>query len=396
MNATDRLPIILIVSCALVGGYGGMFLSFHHGFFDALRICVSASLEDRGNCVLNVPDAAFIPSYTKVPAIDSRLAILFEFFAQGLTSRGGDDGLDYEAILAMGYLAAQFGGAWYLLALEGLRKSSSGTVLTRTGIFGIVFQVVTITIIAPIYLVIHIISAQAPDQNAIIVDLLDLKLLPTTFVMAYVLPTAGLLLPLLGIVSPAGKYLAIALWQPFPLYQSAIHEVLRSLLRGKSDRAANINAQNSSQYRKALGKAYTSILWLTMGIHILVVGIIAMSHWTRLPLQLSATEILAPSSLTRPPTLAVLSPPVSALSSQTIVASFLRWDVYCSCAALIVWSAYLVHRAQIGVSILGAIIQIVLWTVVGGPITPAVMLLWQRDVAILDRAQRSSAYVKRR
>ncbi|KAK6065986.1 hypothetical protein SCUP515_10929 [Seiridium cupressi] len=131
MPASKLLPITLILSCALLGGYASIFLSFHHGFFDALQICTSSVSTSKRECTLNMPHVAHIPSYTKIPPIDSRLTILFEFFAQGLMSQGSEDGLDVQAIVAMSYLAAQFGGAWYLLALEGLRKGNAGTVLSQ-------------------------------------------------------------------------------------------------------------------------------------------------------------------------------------------------------------------------------------------------------------------------
>lgn len=118
------LPVALILSCALLGGYASLFTSIRDGFLEALRICTSSA-----DCILSAPHLSHIPSYTSIPAVDSTLAILFEFFAQGITT-DSTHGVDHEALLAVSYMAAQFGGAWYLLALEGLRRGSRGTILS--------------------------------------------------------------------------------------------------------------------------------------------------------------------------------------------------------------------------------------------------------------------------
>ena len=129
--APPIIPIILILSCALVGGYGGMYTSVRDGFMEDLRICTTTAHSGThvaGKCILHVPDIAYIPAYTGVPAIDSRVAVLLEHFAQGMTN---DDGAaPFETMLSAGYLAAHYGGAWCLMALEGLRRRNAGTLLS--------------------------------------------------------------------------------------------------------------------------------------------------------------------------------------------------------------------------------------------------------------------------
>ncbi|KAK9791696.1 hypothetical protein SCARD494_07485 [Seiridium cardinale] len=384
MPVSKLLSITLILSCALLGGYASIFLSFHHGFFDALRICTSSVSTSKRECTLNMPHVAHIPSYTKIPSIDSRLAILFEFFAQGLMSQGSDNGLDVQAILAMSYLAAQFGGAWYLLVLEGLRKGNAGTVLSHTGKFGIVFQVATITVVGPIFLVIHLLSYQNHYQNNITVELLDLELLPISFGLAYIVPTIGLVLPLLNYLTPTGDYLAISLWQPFPLYQSALQYIFRHIAGRRKMRNKRPDRGEARLYEETLGRTYRFILSITIGSHIIVLGAIAMSHLTSIFPKISAMDLLSPDSLASPATLALLNPPVSATAARSIVISFLRWDVYCCCAALIIWATYLLYSTQKSGTPLGVITRVLFWTFIGGPVTPAIMLLWQRDIEVMD------------
>jgi hypothetical protein len=73
---------------------------------------------------------AVIPSITGIAFIDDLINILLEFFSQGLRSNPDVKGIDLEALLAFVYLAAQFSGAWYIIALEGLRQGNRGTILS--------------------------------------------------------------------------------------------------------------------------------------------------------------------------------------------------------------------------------------------------------------------------
>lgn len=109
-----------------------MFTSYHHGFFDALRVCIAEPASPSRQCVLDMSDSvgSLSNQYTGIIHIDSLIQVLLEFFSQGLRSDPNLNGIDMEALLAFGYLAAQFGAAWYLMALEGLRVGNRGTILS--------------------------------------------------------------------------------------------------------------------------------------------------------------------------------------------------------------------------------------------------------------------------
>ena len=123
--------IVLMAICALAGAYGSLITAFLHGFLDAIKICVAdPSLE---TCVLDMSHSPYTSPkrYTGIPFIDAEIALLLEFFAQGVKGQTGGGKLDLDAALAFTYMCAQFGGAWYLMALEGLRQGSEGTILRR-------------------------------------------------------------------------------------------------------------------------------------------------------------------------------------------------------------------------------------------------------------------------
>jgi hypothetical protein len=117
--------VSLILGCDFLGGYASMFTSHWHGFFDALRVC-NAGAE---KCILDMTDSVSRP-IAGFETLDSMLNLLLEFFSQGLRKSPEVKGVDLEALIAFVYLAAQFGGAWFLIALEGLRFGNKGTILS--------------------------------------------------------------------------------------------------------------------------------------------------------------------------------------------------------------------------------------------------------------------------
>lgn len=123
----SKVVVGLIAGCALLGGYASMWTSYSYGYLDALRNCVSTFPD--GECILDMSDSS-IQRITGVDAVDDLINILLEFFSQGLRSNPDIKGIDLEALLAFVYLAAQFGGAWYLIALEGLRRGNERTALS--------------------------------------------------------------------------------------------------------------------------------------------------------------------------------------------------------------------------------------------------------------------------
>ncbi|KAH7183446.1 uncharacterized protein B0J16DRAFT_345809 [Fusarium flagelliforme] len=371
----------LILGCALLGGYTSMFTSHQHGFFDAIRVCNTGAK----SCALDMTDSVS-RRITGFEQVDAMINLLLEFFSQGLRKSPDTEGMDLEALVAFVYLAAQFGGAWYLIALEGLRVGNKGTILSWTGTFGIVFQAVTITIIAPIYLTLQLLlSPSNPRQAHLLVDPADLNFLPVATIISYVLPTIGLCLPLVFDISREAKFIAVALWQPFPLYQSALQSLWRLFNRDENNNRHAILRQT-----KALDRTYSFVTGLTVIVHFLVMGTIAAS-WLGLVQPVSGHHILALTSIADPPTMALFDPPVSAMESREIVVSFLRWDVYCTCLSMVIWSGYQLYAVQGAPSAVVIVVKAILMALVGGPIFPALMFLWKRDSIVMSRTEVTTA-----
>lgn len=130
-SAGKILTIGLIAACALTAAYGSFGTALLHGLLDAIKACMKDQSVEA--CILDMSHSpnASPKAYTGIPLIDAEIGLLMEFFALGVRGHVRGDTLDLDAVLGFTYLAAQFGGAWYLMAMEGLRKGARGTVLRR-------------------------------------------------------------------------------------------------------------------------------------------------------------------------------------------------------------------------------------------------------------------------
>jgi hypothetical protein len=255
----------------------------------------------------------------------------------------------------------------------------------RTGTFGAIFQAVTVTIVAPVYLIIQLLqsSSNSPGET-LLVHPSDLDLLPLSAILTYIVPTIGLCLPILNLLSDKAKLFVVAFWQPFPLYHTIIRGVSQALHRRKHMDTKERSRIYLQHCRQALQRSSWIMTLLVVTVHMTVMVTIAVSNMTRLVTQVSGHHILALTSLKRPPTIAMLHPPVTLTDSREIVVSFLRWDVYCTCIAMFIWATYHRYRVQSSSSGLILTIKALLYALVGGPIFPALMFIWERDEIVLD------------
>jgi hypothetical protein len=255
----------------------------------------------------------------------------------------------------------------------------------RTGTFGAIFQAVTITIVAPVYLIIQVLqaSSNAPEET-LLVHPSDLDLLPLSAILTYIVPTIGLCLPILNLLSDKAKLVVVAFWQPFPLYHTIIRGISQALHRRKHLDAKERSRVYLPHCRQALQRSNWIMAILAVTVHISVMITIAVSNITHLVTQVSGHHILALTSLKRPPTMAMLYPPVTLKESREIVVSFLRWDVYCTCISMLIWATYHRYKVQSSSSVLILTIKALLYSLVGGPIFPALMFIWERDEIVLD------------
>ncbi|CAH0054591.1 unnamed protein product [Clonostachys solani] len=384
MAKQNLIPTVLLLSCALLGGYGAMYASFRDGFFDALRDCVYPSPTRPSHCKLHVPHASQMPKFTGVPVLDENFALLVEFFQQGLPRMNPGGIESFEDIVATLCWTSQYGAIWTMVSLEGLRKGNKGTAAAYTGVWGMMFQLLTVTIFSPIYYIsqLYLSPAQISQAHAA-VDLEDLEALPKTIALTYLLPTLGLILPLFGLMSPKVAYYAISVWQLFPLLKSAVHPLVRSRKTLKEGEKSIVVDQGGDGYKRALNRVYRFALLLAASTYFLHFSSILLRSQSSLSATLKGFFI--PGSLSHPPTFALFNPPVSASAGQDIVITFLKWDLYCAGAALLIWSSTHASRVLDGSEMPRTIAKLLPLMALGGPVATAVALLRQRDMKLLSR-----------
>lgn len=233
------------------------------------------------------------------------------------------------------------------------------------------------------YLILQLLQSSSNTlQDALFVHPSDLDLLPLSAILTYIVPTIGLCLPILDLLSHKAKLFVVAFWQPFPLYHTIIRGTTQVLHRREYlDTKCKAYLQHC---RQALQRSNWIMAILAVAVHTSVMITIVVSTMSQLVTQVSGHHILALTSLKRPPTMAMLHPPVTLAESREIVVSFLRWDVYCTCFAMFIWAAYHRYRVQSSSSVLIIAMKAFLYALVGGPIFPALMFIWERDEIVLD------------
>jgi hypothetical protein len=121
ITALQAIVLPLIASCAIVGGYGTMFMGTKNGFFDAATTTAGR------------PKDPYIPggvhplktTFTGVAPIDSQLQILVGFFSYII-----DGERTWGVTASYWYLILQFLPACLLLFLEGSRKGNAGRIVS--------------------------------------------------------------------------------------------------------------------------------------------------------------------------------------------------------------------------------------------------------------------------
>ena len=257
---------------------------------------------------------------------------------------------------------------------------------------GCIWQVVSYTLTAPLYLIMHLLSSPvasasaAAGADAIIADAAEIDLVPTSVVLGLIVPTMLMGLPTPDVVSAATHYNFIALWQIFPLLHSVAFYTLRFVLPSSSHPTGTREKAHlksvASVYKFALSFAIASQL---AGLAVaLTPAALVPSQWAAPFEQVSVWTLLPPFSFSTYPSVTVTGETLrDALAPLTM--HFLKFDIYGGNTALLVWSFFLYVGSGPSATVLSALLKTVVWTVVGGPIAAAAVLLWARDEVVLSQ-----------
>lgn len=264
-------------------------------------------------------------------------------------------------------------------------RSNSTTVDTdasRSIIWGFLIQSVGFGVIMPIYTSLHLLltSNRAGLDAVHLRDHVRLHTIVPAFFFGYFFLS---ILAAFPFEDAAVRQWCNAVWQGFPL-----HVVLWQIVFAAAAKRISIGMDSGvgrkELEKRALGYAYQFVL---------VVGTI--TQWTTYAITMAAVfnPSLFPGQLAQaltPDKVFVPGSPHSyePLSSAAVVIhDFLLYDQYIGCAALLVWSTTLAARAG-RISVDAALaVRVLRNCLLVGPAGAAVLLMWQRDDAVLSEGE---------
>ncbi|KAM3068861.1 hypothetical protein ACMFMG_011023 [Clarireedia jacksonii] len=405
------ITLILLPLLSIIGAFGTMVLGAHNGTFDHI-----STLAAQDSPIFPGSNVLLLKEYTGVGAIDTQLAVLVTFFAPVVDSR--NSALYLFAIFGLG----QFGAAWTLLVMESLRSGNKGRLVSFIGTTGLILQNISYAITVPLYLFLHIMTSPVakpfPGTHAnsvLLISPMDLKILPLSIVLAYIVPSI-----LMGLessrISGSTHQKLIAFWQPFPLWTVMIHWFVRSCCRFFSNEFARGDAI-TQRPAAPLGESYLSnakhvyrfVLTLCMGTHIPILLIGLLPPWTISGI-LPKVAVYAQYNLVDIfiPYFPLLDHRVPDLAAGAL--NFLQWDLATGSTALLIWAVFLYRNATTEKAIVDPthslpkyhklltgeltkasmlrrklIFKIILWTIMAGPIGALTVLLWERDEIVRQK-----------
>lgn len=254
----------------------------------------------------------------------------------------------------------------------------------------------------PVYLIIHLLTSptSTPGLTEDIVSMTgqDLFILPFAVIGAYVVPTIMMALPSPRLVAPASHYNWLSLWQAFPVAQSLYHGIYKRIT-GPINFKQNASEQMDDLYRSLAALSFvphsTLLALAATPAHLVPDSVLAfLPGITRKSIEnFDLIKAFVPHMPWSSPVATGLGAKVIKAQGLTeLVKMFLQWDVYVGGAAILIWSVFVYSVARPEKSLVTSVLpRVLVWTALGGPVGAATMVLWERDVAVRQRASGSKS-----
>ncbi|KAK9320155.1 hypothetical protein V1517DRAFT_348431 [Lipomyces orientalis] len=366
----------ILLSALLVFGGGAL-----HGFSttNGLYTLVNRLVDKR-----ELPDRnlslTYEKTFTSYAAVDNLLRGLITFFWP--IANGSHAGLSLLSFLFAGQTVA----SWTLTMLEGIRKGNRGYLISFTTVYGILIQTMGFALAGPLYLLIHLSTSPTvtSKSSGIAIDESDLRALPLSVVTGFILPSMLMSLNASSTFNTHGKVVTILLWQFFPVWCAFALWVWKAVLD-------SLHMASSYSWSSATPRTHLRL------VYIVTLSIAALAYIATMALSISAylfPGLFAPESsdLIMFGHLFVPASPFSATQAPSVAQGaywFMQWDFIVSSIAYIIW-AFTLRTAAIKqhsgseLSWVGALLQILLRTILLGPMAAALTFVWERDEIVLS------------
>jgi len=377
-SAFRTIILILLPVLSVVGAFGTWVLGGANGTFNGIK----HELASR-SAVLPGSSDSLLRTYTGVSALDSQLQILVTFFAPVVN--GVNRELSLFSIMGFG----QFGAVWTLLVLESFRAGNKARAVSFIGTVGIIFQNIAFTVTIPLYLALHLLTspvAKSRANSVLLVPSLDLKILPLSITLGYIIPSLLMVLPSHSIVSAESHQQFIAFWQAFPLWTAVIHSTARYIMTKSDDSAKRPLASLGTSYLDGAKSVYlfTMVFCTVTFIPVLLITLLPASVFES---AFNSSPIFSATfDGVFVPYYPILSHKVPDLAGGVL--TFLQWDLYVGSTAVVLWTVLLYRNASIGKTSIASIVwKVFTWTLVSGPMGAVTMLLWERDSIVGQKSK---------
>lgn len=190
-----------------------------------------------------------------------------------------------------------------------------------------------------------------------------------------------MILPSPSITSPAAHYTWDVVWQAFPLWHVLCQWTLKRVLPSPSSNTAKSKPR---RYLDSASYAYSYIILIAVFSQTALLAVafapasLVPDAWQPLFSQVGFQSAFVPYFPWASPTADATAAVITADGKAELVKLFLQWDIYCGGTAILVWALY----SYQGV----ALADVAFWTVLGGPVAAAAIILWDRDAAVVEGA----------
>ncbi|KAK8872771.1 hypothetical protein PGQ11_003285 [Apiospora arundinis] len=418
-TGTKYALVAVFVACSAFGGWTAMGSTQTTG----LGALIDA---------LNAGDVAAVPGgpapfkrhWSGLAPVDAVLNMMIAFFSAIIDGRGNGakgsakDEEDWNSYLFYVWGMAQYVAAWAMLLLESLRVGNRGRLVSCIGLAGMGFQLATWTVVAPLYLALHLLTSPVASlargdgpnaRRALFVLLWDMALIPAVVTLTDTIPAVIMSAPSSGGVflgkgltaSASAHYKAIALWQFFPLWSVCLMAFLNPLCAFLFGSLLPVDPQGRPAplgrgYLTGVSGVYQFALTLCIGVHAPILAVSLAPAAVRAYLAANPTTFLVPAayaSLFETATFAQIFVPASPFNPPTVAVEgaraagvhFLRYDILVGAVPFLLWAVYL-HQTTVKTPLgpFALVRKIAFWAVVGGAYAPAIALLWDRDAVVLE------------
>ncbi|TEA11890.1 Citreoviridin biosynthesis protein D [Colletotrichum sidae] len=313
--------------------------------------------------------------FTSVKALDGFLTTLVCFFLPIVT--GAHPPLTLFSVFMLGQVL----GIYSLLLNEGIRAANRSKLISYPSLWGMMGQIITIGVTLPMYYLTWLWTSTIPEAaatsaeafaDAIALDPVHSKVLNIAVTLGGALPSAATALPSPSMISQEWREIALAVWQPFPIWIAVVQGFLATV-----SKTFNL-VPNTTQTPAARIERYRGVY--TFALSAVVLTYVGTLGWVY---KFSDTPLDLLKAMFRPTWPLDKTPMVS---MEAGVLTLLQWDMYCSTLSTWIWITYNAYFRAGVVQVIVDLVKLVGLTPLVGPGGAALVVVWGRDVAVVGAA----------